>query len=201
MKTNNEKGLVQLWVPEPTKKTVKKLAEKFDRYEYEFVHDAVKYFEKSGYNPAEMEDVEAPAEELKKLRNAFISFMRKHESEYLRPLVDKLDASISVLVDTVKSLPRQSKETPSPKIEKGKHKFILPDSAMEDAPGEIKPRVVSKEIEYKIQWEKKEMELNRLKEYVKGLSKKFNHKTMGGGFTATLSKLEYEEMQTHLSAP
>ncbi len=54
MKTSNGKALFQLWVR--TTKDRQKLAEKFDRYEYELVHDAVKYFEKSGYNPAEMEE-------------------------------------------------------------------------------------------------------------------------------------------------
>ncbi len=185
MKTNNGKGLVQLWVAEPTKKTVKKLAEKFDRYEYEFIHDAVEYFEKSGYNPAEMEGVEAPAEEMKKLRNTFISFMRKQESDYLRPLVGKLDASISLLVDTVRSLPQLSKESSQP-------------SASRIEKDNIKTRVASKETEYIIQLEKKEKELERLKEYVKSLSRKFNPRALGSGFTVTLTQLEYEEMQTYL---
>jgi hypothetical protein len=193
-------------VLEETKGRIIKLAKKHEHYGYEIVDASVRFFEKAGYDPCDMENIEAPAEELKKLRNSIVSFFRKHETEFLTPLVDKLDASIGILVDTVRSLPKLQEPGPpehklgqnganADTVKGSKHKFVLPDSAREPVDVISVVENSERQIELKIQLERKSQELERVKLLVKTVCEKFVKKSIGDGYACNLSRIELEELK------
>jgi hypothetical protein len=77
-----------------TKITIARLAKKFDMSLVDFLDAMAKYFEVTGLNPKD-QVILSPAEELKKLRDTLISFMRKQENDFIKPTFGKMDTLIA----------------------------------------------------------------------------------------------------------
>jgi hypothetical protein len=80
-----------------TKITIARLAKKFDMSLVDFMEAMAKYFEITGLNPKD-QVVLSPAEELKKLRDTLVSFMRKQENDFIKPTFGKMDTLIARFV-------------------------------------------------------------------------------------------------------
>jgi len=77
-----------------TKIAIARLAKKFDMSLVDFMEAMAKYFEITGLNPKD-QVVLSPAEELKKLRDTLVSFMRKQENDFIKPTFGKMDTLIA----------------------------------------------------------------------------------------------------------
>ncbi len=77
-----------------TKTTIARLAKKFDMSLVDFLDAMAKYFEVTGVNPKD-QVILSPAEEIKKLRDTLVSFMRKQESDFIKPTFGKMDTLIA----------------------------------------------------------------------------------------------------------
>lgn len=77
-----------------TKITIARLAKKFDMSLVDFLDAMAKYFEVTGVNPKD-QVILSPAEEIKKLRDTLVSFMRKQESDFIKPTFGKMDTLIA----------------------------------------------------------------------------------------------------------
>lgn len=75
------------------KKSIDKLANKFDMSKVDFIDRMVFYFEKTGLNPQDVK-VLSVAEELNKFRDTIISFIRKQEKDFILPTFGKMDTLI-----------------------------------------------------------------------------------------------------------
>ena len=80
-----------------TKITIARLAKKFDMSLVDFMEAMAKYFEITGLNPKD-QVVLSPAEELKKLRDTLVSFLRKQENDFIKPTFGKMDTLIARFV-------------------------------------------------------------------------------------------------------
>jgi hypothetical protein len=80
-----------------TKITIARLAKKFEMSLVDFLEAMAKYFEVTGVNPKD-QVILSPAEELKKFRDTIISFMRKQESDFIKPTFGKMDTLIARFV-------------------------------------------------------------------------------------------------------
>ena len=77
-----------------TKITIARLAKKFDMSLVDFLDAMAKYFEVTGVNPKD-QVILSPAEEIKKLRDTLVSFMRKQENDFIKPTFGKMDTLIA----------------------------------------------------------------------------------------------------------
>lgn len=80
-----------------TKITIARLAKKFDMSLVDFMEAMAKYFEVTGVNPKD-QVILSPAEEIKKLRDTLVSFMRKQENDFIKPTFGKMDTLIARFV-------------------------------------------------------------------------------------------------------
>jgi hypothetical protein len=77
-----------------TKITIARLAKKFDMSLVDFLDAMAKYFEVTGVNPKD-QVILSPSEEIKKLRDTLVSFMRKQENDFIKPTFGKMDTLIA----------------------------------------------------------------------------------------------------------
>jgi hypothetical protein len=77
-----------------TKITIARLAKKFDMSLVDFLDAMAKYFEVTGVNPKD-QVILSPADEIKKLRDTLVSFMRKQENDFIKPTFGKMDTLIA----------------------------------------------------------------------------------------------------------
>ena len=77
-----------------TKKVTSRLAKKYSLNMLDFMEAMAKYFDTTGVNPKD-QVILSPAEELKKFRDTIISFMRKQESDFIKPTFGKMDTLIA----------------------------------------------------------------------------------------------------------
>jgi hypothetical protein len=81
------------------KRTDKPLLEKLSKKEgisqVEFLGQSLMYFAETGYSPIARHQL--PAEELAKLRNTLVSFIRKQEKDILAPMSSKVDVIAATL--------------------------------------------------------------------------------------------------------
>lgn len=208
-KKNASDSYAKIRVSESTASDLVKLASKHNRFAYEIADGAIRYFSKSGYNPCDMENIETPAEELKKLKNTVISFIRKQESDYIKPLVGKLDTAVSLLVEVARKVPNANEgrateierafveklqgNKPSTKSAGG---FLLPGSAADQESvtlnEEPKP-TVTEDTNYAIAIEKRDNEILRLKSSLRELISRFARK--GDSYSLSISRQEKESIE------
>jgi hypothetical protein len=60
----------------------------------DFLDAMAKYFEVTGVNPKD-QVILSPSEEIKKLRDTLVSFMRKQENDFIKPTFGKMDTLIA----------------------------------------------------------------------------------------------------------
>lgn len=94
-----------------TKITIARLAKKFDMSLVDFLDAMAKYFEVTGVNPKD-QVILSPAEEIKKLRDTLVSFMRKQENDFIKPTFGKMDTLIARFTSYINEEAPKSGETP-----------------------------------------------------------------------------------------
>ena len=98
---NREAKYVSIRVKPEAQVRLEKLCEIFGRQKYEMANDCFEYLLQKGYDPKIL-DNEPTTEELKKLRNTLVSFIREQERTILKPMVEKVDRSVVTLVDFIR---------------------------------------------------------------------------------------------------
>jgi len=76
-----------------TKSAVSQLSKKFEMTQVAFLDATMKFMKKTGVNPKDFE-VLSPAEEIKKLRDTLVSFMRKQEKDFILPVFGQMETLI-----------------------------------------------------------------------------------------------------------
>ena len=140
-----------------TKITIARLAKKFDMSLVDFLDAMAKYFEITGLNPKD-QVVLSPAEELKKLRDTLVSFMRKQENDFIKPTFGKMDTLIARFVKYIEE------EAPKNAYTEGQSKFKNVVTSSKIATGDNKETQENENIngglnseQYKILLEKHEV--------------------------------------------
>jgi hypothetical protein len=77
-----------------TKSSADRLMKKFEMNGLEFYDSVMEYFEITGVNPKD-QIILSPAEELKKLRDTIVSFMRKQEKDFIVPTFGHIETLIA----------------------------------------------------------------------------------------------------------
>ena len=77
-----------------TKSSADRLMKKFEMNGLEFYDSVMEYFEVTGVNPKD-QIILSPAEELKKLRDTIVSFMRKQEKDFIVPTFGHIETLIA----------------------------------------------------------------------------------------------------------
>src|SRR5665647_2406596 len=88
---------VTISITPKSKIIIDRLANKYEMSQKDFAEAMAKYFDTTGVNPKDMQ-VLSPAEELKKLRDTLVSFMRKQENDFIKPTFGKMDTLIARFV-------------------------------------------------------------------------------------------------------
>ncbi len=86
-----------LKVTKETKQIIDKLVDKHGGLQRDFIHKMVVYFQNTGTDP-DTYIMPSPAEELKKFRDTIISFMRKQESDFIKPTFGKMQSLMEMMV-------------------------------------------------------------------------------------------------------
>ena len=85
---------VTISVSPKAKIIIERLAKKYELTIIDFTESMVKYFDKTGVNPRDIQ-VLSVAEELKKFRDTIISFLRTQEKDFILPTFGKMDSIIA----------------------------------------------------------------------------------------------------------
>jgi hypothetical protein len=72
------------------KKVTLRLAKKYEMNILDFYDAMANYFDTTGVNPKDMV-ILSPAEEMKKLRDSLVSFIRKQEKDFILPVFSRVD--------------------------------------------------------------------------------------------------------------
>jgi len=88
---------VTISISPKSKIIIDRLADKYEMNQKDFAEAMAKYFDTTGVNPKDMQ-VLSPAEELKKLRDTLVSFIRKQENDFIKPTFGKMDTLIARFV-------------------------------------------------------------------------------------------------------
>lgn len=125
---------VKINIKPDTREKLNKLSKLHQRRMYIFLNDAVNFFDRTGFDPLECE-VQSPAEEMKKLRNSLVSFIRKQEKDLLIPMVDRVDEMVKTMAILLNSnAPTSAKDysISKAKIDKKAGGLKIPDGALSD---------------------------------------------------------------------
>jgi len=155
-----------------TKITIVRLAKKFDMSLVDFLDAMAKYFEVTGVNPKD-QVILSPAEELKKLRDTLISFMRKQENDFIKPTFGKMDTLIARFIKYIdEEAPKNGDPTVQNKI---KSLTISGEFNKEEKKGSAESEAVKSDVnseQYKDIVEKcnkLELKLKTTKEYLENI--------------------------------
>ena len=86
-----------LKVRKDTKEIIDKLVNNHGCLQRDYIHKMAVYFQNTGTNP-DTYIMPSPAEELKKFRDTIISFMRKQESDFIKPTFGKMQSLMEMMV-------------------------------------------------------------------------------------------------------
>ncbi len=76
-----------------TKSAISQLSKKFEMTQVKFLDAVMQYLQETGVNPKDFV-VLSPAEEIKKLRDTVVSFMRKQEKDFILPVFGHMETLI-----------------------------------------------------------------------------------------------------------
>jgi hypothetical protein len=152
-----------------TKIAIDKMAKKYQMSRVDFLGAMVKYFEVTGVNPKD-QVILSPAEELKKFRDTIISFMRKQESDFIKPTFGKMDTLIARFIKYIdEEAPKNSDAGGQNKVKS----LALSGVIIKEEKKGSAENVVVKIDEYSDQYKelqekliKSEMKLNTTKKYL-----------------------------------
>ena len=89
--------ITNLKVTKETKAIIDELVKKYGGKQRDFLHKMAVFFKNTGTNPDTFL-MPSPAEEIKKLRDTLISFMRKQESDFIKPTFGKMNSVLEMVV-------------------------------------------------------------------------------------------------------
>ena len=165
-----------------TKITIARLAKKFDMSLVDFLDAMAKYFEVTGVNPKE-QVILSPAEEIKKLRDTLVSFMRKQESDFIKPTFGKMDTLIARFIKYIEEeAPKNGDVTVQNKM---KSLAISSEIINEEKKGSAASEAVKSDVntdQYKALQEKcnkLELKLKTTKEYLENILSHTENKYTG----------------------
>lgn len=129
-----------------------------------FLDATMKFMKKTGVNPKDFE-VLSPAEEIKKLRDTLVSFMRKQEKDFILPVFGQMETLIVRFMQYIEEEAPKNSEAKQPpvfksadlsekKIETGQDEKIVIETSNSD-PGEL-----SNELE------REKLKIQSMKEYM-----------------------------------
>src|SRR5450759_4036896 len=99
-----------------TKNSVDRLMKKFEMNGLEFYDSVMEYNEITGLHPKDQVLI-SPTEELKKLRDTLVSFMRKQENDFIKPTFGKMDTLIARFIKYIEEeAPKNGEATGQNKI-------------------------------------------------------------------------------------
>jgi len=165
-----------------TKITIARLAKKFDMSLVDFLDAMAKYFEITGLNPKD-QVVLSPAEELKKLRDTLVSFMRKQENDFIKPTFGKMDTLIARFIKYIdEEAPKNGEVAGQNKI---KSLALSGEIFKDEKKGSAESEAVKKDVNsdlYKDLQEKlnkSELKLKTTKEYLEHILSHTEYKSTG----------------------
>ena len=165
-----------------TKITIARLAKKFDMSLVDFLDAMAKYFEVTGVNPKD-QVILSPAEEIKKLRDTLVSFMRKQESDFIKPTFGKMDTLIARFIKYIEEeAPKNGDVTVQNKM---KSLALSSEIINEDKKGSAVSEAVKSDVntdQYKALQEKcnkLELKLKTTKEYFENILSHTENKYTG----------------------
>lgn len=211
-KLDSEK-YTQVLIRKETHKLLKSMHKKFNLSLLDILDNSLNFVNKMGFDPKDLELSTSPANEIKKLRTTVISFMRTQEKDVLFPMVNKLDAAVSILVEFLKDAnpslinrnvvnpitSNQSETAPS----SGTSKFKIPSSV--NVKDESVHSPIQKPIDDSLKTEnfnllvaneKKDKEIKILKGLISNFSNKITPKTIGTGYNIIITKEELDELKS-----
>ncbi len=163
-----------------TKITIARLAKKFDMSLVDFMEAMAKYFEITGLNPKD-QVVLSPAEELKKLRDTLVSFMRKQENDFIKPTFGKMDTLIARFTDYINEEAPQKADIPGQN--KIKSLALSGEKSAEEKRGSLVSETAKNDVnseEYKLLKEKYdvlELKFSTTKKYFENILSHTEYKT------------------------
>ncbi len=194
---NNRYAVIK--VNPATKERFEKLCERYNYPKVEMAEKIFHFMEVTGYHPDDT-TVQTPGEEIKKLRNTLVSFMRKQESDILKPMVNQMDEAVQMLVRFVKTYDGESSGFPSPKLpqiqtEKQPLPQVSPATQLNKKPIEKKEENLEKPASTDLLAEK-EAEIKDLKARLKQLSGALTHKATGmdRAYVLNISKSDFQRL-------
>jgi hypothetical protein len=163
-----------------TKKVTSRLAKKHSLNMLDFMEAMAQYFDITGVNPKD-QVILSPAEELKKFRDTIISFMRKQESDFIKPTFGKMDTLIARFIKYIEE------EAPKNGDAGGQNKVkslaLSGEIFKEEKKGSAGNVVVKNDVnsdqykELQDKLEKVEMKLNTTKKYLENILSHTEYKT------------------------
>jgi len=165
-----------------TKKVTSRLAKKHSLNMLDFMEAMAQYFDTTGVNPKDMQ-VLSPAEELKKLRDTLVSFMRKQENDFIKPTFGKMDTLIARFIKYIEEeAPKNGDAATQNKI---KSLALSGEIIKEEKRGTAESGIIKNDVnseEYKLLQEKlnkAELKLKTTKEYLENILSHTENKYTG----------------------
>ena len=169
-----------------------KLTAKFKRKQIDLAGQMIRFFDQSGYDPL-AQSFETPSEELKKLRDTLVSFIRTQEKQYVRPMADKVDGLVLALAEFIKEHKENSvgiiEDEP---VQTHKEELMGSQAPVKQASGV--PKKDYQDLE--IRCEKAEIKLSRIEPHFEKIKAAVRWRSTGlsKGYVLEISKEEFEEI-------
>ena len=188
-----------LKVAKETKEIIDNLVKKHGGKQRDFLHKMVVYFQNTGTNPDTFL-MPSPAEEIKKLRDSLIGFMRKQESDFIKPTFGKMNSVLEMVVHFMDD-EKQKKGDDFGGVKELKPESIKP--LIVDSSVQIPKANDSKEMaKLRNELDKKKIELGQMKEYFMEVCNSVEKKSTGMNKknVVTLDEAKFHDIFTWLKA-
>jgi hypothetical protein len=165
-----------------TKKVTSRLAKKHSLNMLDFMEAMAQYFDTTGVNPKD-QVILSPSEEIKKLRDTLVSFMRKQENDFIKPTFGKMDTLIARFIKYIEEeAPKSGDVAGQIKI---KSLALSGEIFQEEKKGHVENEAVKSDVisdKYKELQEKlikSELKLKTTREYLENILSHTEYKITG----------------------
>jgi hypothetical protein len=165
-----------------TKKVTSRLAKKHSLNMLDFMEAMAQYFDTTGENPKD-QVILSPSEEIKKLRDTLVSFMRKQENDFIKPTFGKMDTLIARFIKYIEEeAPKSGDVAGQIKI---KSLALSGEIFQEEKKGHVENEAVKSDVisdKYKELQEKlikSELKLKTTREYLENILSHTEYKITG----------------------
>lgn len=160
-----------------SKVTISRLAKKHEKSLVDFVEEMANYFDKTGVNPNDLV-VLSPAEELKKLRDTIIAFMRKQEKDFILPVFSRVDSLAAKFIDYIDNeAPRSS--GPKTTLKQTALKESIKEAVSSEAPIAASNAQIEELAKLKNEHETLLLKYNTIVKYFNNVISNVEYKTTG----------------------